>query len=252
MLTAISGSIIAATVFFGAFVSGIFGMVGGQILLAVLLYFMSVPAAMTLFSAMMFVNGLWRALLWRQHIHWPVTLRYLVGSIAGYGLMLLILFVPSKPVVYLGLGLMPLIGDILPKRWAPDITRKGMAYLGGFFIMVLQIAFGGAGNVLDMFFQASPLSRHVIVATKAMTQLFSQAMRFVYFGALLDSVMDVVPWWFFIGLMVISAAGTSAGGGVLNRISDSHFRKGTRYLIWALSLIYVSRGLWLLFNGSTT
>jgi len=52
--------------------------------------------------------------------------------------------------------------------------------------------------------------------------------------------------------MVISAAGTSAGGGVLNKISDSTFRKGTRYLIWALSLIYIARGLWLLFTGSTT
>ena len=252
MITFASGAVIAVTTFFGAFVSGIFGMVGGQILLAVLLYYLPVAAAMTVFSGMMFVNGVWRGLMWRQHIHWPITIRYVLGAIVAYGVMLLVAFVPSKPVVYLGIGLMPLLGDLVPKKFAPDITRRGMAWFGGFLIMAMQIAFGAAGNVLDMFFQASPLNRHVIVATKAVTQLFSQAMRFLYFGALVDSLGDIGPWWLFVGLAIISAAGTAGGGNVLNRMSDTNFRKGTRYLIWALSLIYVARGLWLLITGSTT
>lgn len=251
MITFLSGAIIAATTFIGAFVSGIFGMVGGQILLAVLLYYLPVAAAMTVFSGMMFVNGSWRALLWRKHIHWPITIRYVAGSAVAYGAMLLIAYVPSKPVIYLGIGLLPLIGDLLPKKFAPDITRRGMAAFCGFVIMALQITVGAAGNVLDMFFQASPLNRHVTVATKAVTQLFSQAMRFLYFGALLDSLGEVGPWWYFAALVIVSAAGTSAGGSVLNRMSDTNFRKGTRYLIWALSAIYVARGAWLLFTGQS-
>lgn len=251
MITFISGAVIAATTFIGAFVSGIFGMVGGQILLAVLLYYLPVAAAMTVFSGVMFVNGTWRALLWRQHIHWPITIRYVLGSAAAYGVMMLIAFVPSKPMIYLGIGLLPLIGDLLPRKLAPDITRRGMAAFCGFIIMALQITVGAAGNVLDMFFQASPLNRHVVVATKAITQLFSQAMRFFYFGALLQSLGEVGPWPYFAALIVVSAAGTSAGGFVLNRMSDTNFRKGTRYLIWALSVIYVARGGWLLISGQS-
>lgn len=252
MITVFSGSVIAATVFVSAFVSGIFGMVGGQILLAVLLYFLTVPAAMTLFSGMMFVNGAWRALFWRQHIHWPITIKYIAGSMVAYAIMSYIAFVPSKVVIYLGLGLLPILGDLLPKSLSLDVTRRGMAYFCGFLIMVLQIAFGAAGNVLDMFFQKSPLSRHAIVATKAMTQLFSQALRFVYFGALLESYDDIAPWWFFIGLVLLSASGTSTGGFVLNRLTDANFRKGTRYIILTLSVIYIARGLWLLFTDSPT
>ncbi len=252
MITFISGLSIVLAAFTGAFVSGIFGMVGGQILLAVLLYYLPVAAAMTLFSAMMFVTGVWRSVLWRQHIHWPVAVRYIAGSVIAYGLMLLVAFVPSKPMVYLGIGMLPLIGDLVPKKFAPDITRRGMAWFCGFIIMALQIAVGAAGNVLDMFFQASPLNRHVIVATKAITQLFSQAMRFVYFGTLLGEATDFAPWWFFVGMIIVSVAGTSAGGMVLNRVSDTNFRKGTRYLIWILSVIYIARGLWLLITGSTT
>ncbi len=249
MITIFSGGVIAVTTFAGAFVSGIFGMVGGQILLAVLLYYLPVAQAMTVFSGMMFVNGVWRALLWRQYIHWGITIRYVAGAVVGYGAIMLIAFVPSKPMIYLGIGLLPFIGDLVPKKLAPDICRRGMAYFCGFLIMFLQIAIGAAGNVLDMFFQASPLNRHVTVATKAITQLFSQAMRFLYFGALLESLGEIGPWWFFVGLAIISAGGTSAGGWVLNRMSDTNFRKGTRYLIWALSLIYIARGAWLLYTG---
>ena len=250
MITLFSGAIITAATFAGAFVSGVFGMVGGQILLAVLLYYLPVAPAMAMFSATMFVNGLWRSLLWRQHIHWPITFRYLAGAVLAYGMMLVIAFVPSKAMIYLGIGLLPLIGDLVPKSLAPDITRRGMAWFCGFVIMALQIAVGAAGNVLDMFFQASPLNRHVIVATKAVTQLFSQAMRFLYFGALADDLAGLGPWWFLATLVVMSAAGTSAGGALLNRLTDANFRKGTRYLIWALSAIYVARGSWLLWTGA--
>lgn len=246
MLTIVSGAAVAVAAFASAFVSGIFGMVGGQILLAVLLFYLSVPAAMTLFSAMMFVNGSWRAWFWRQHIDWPITGRYVIGSILAWLMMLVIAFVPSKPVVYLGIGLLPFIGDLLPKDWKPDITKRGMSYFCGFLVMVLQIGVGAGGNVLDMFFQHSPMNRHAIVATKAITQLFAQIVRFSYFGALIGSYDEIAPYWFFAGLVILSAAGTSAGGGVLNWLSDSNFRKGTRYIIWVLSAIYVGRGLWLL------
>jgi uncharacterized protein len=246
MLSLLSGSAIAAAAFSAAFISGIFGMAGGQILLAVLLFYMSVPAAMTVFSAMMFVNGAWRALFWRQHINWSVTIRYIAGSIVGWILILMIAFVPSKPVVYLGMGLLPFVGDLLPKHMKLDVTRRGMAYVCGFVVMILQISMGGGGNVLDIFFQHSPLSRHAIVATKAMTTLFAQTVRVLYFGALIGSYSDIAPAWFFAGLVVLSAAGTAAGGSVLNRLSDGIFRKGTRYIIWFLSALYISRGLWLL------
>jgi uncharacterized membrane protein YfcA len=249
MISLFAGSVIAVATFIGAFTSGIFGMVGGQIILAVLLYYLPVSAAMTLFSALMFSSGAWRGLLWRKHIDWRIANRYVVGAVAGYLLMLFIQFVPSTPMIYLGLGITPLLGDLLPKRWAPDVTKRGMAVLCGFIIMVLQISVGAAGNVLDMFFQASKLDRHTIVATKAITQLFSQAARFVYFGAIALEAGDHAPWWVFVIYVLLTFAGGSAAAGVLNRMSDANFRKWTKWIIYALSIVYIVRGLWLLAYG---
>jgi len=249
MLSLFASLSIAAASFSGAFLSGIFGMAGGQIVLAVLLYFLPVSAAMTMFSALMFSGGAWRAGLWRKHIDWSIAVRYIAGSMVGMGLMLLIMFVPSKPVVYLGLGLTPFIGDLLPKDWRPDISKRGMGLLCGFIAMVLQIAVGGAGNVLDMFFQNSPLTRYAIVATKAFTLLFSQLMRFLYFGtAALDSG-EHLPVTLFAISVLLTFAGGSAAVGLLNRLTDDSFRKWTKWLIYGMSVIYVGRGLWLLWTG---
>lgn len=252
MITLAAGILIGLASFSAAFVTGIFGMVGGQILLATLLYFLPVSAAMTLFSATMFASGAWRALLWRKHIVWDTTFVYLAGTALGYVVMLFIAFVPSKAVVYLGLGLTPFIGDLLPAHLRPDISKRPFCFLCGFIVMVLQIGVGAGGNVLDMFFQASPYNRHAIVATKAITQLFSQVARFVYFGSVALEAGAYAPWWLFVIYGLLTFVGGSASGGVLNRMSDKNFRKWTKWLIYFFSAIYTGRGIWLLVIGWTT
>ena len=249
MISFAAAAAIAVAAFLSAFVTGVFGMAGGQILLAVLLYYLPVSAAMTVFSGLMFTAGLWRAILWRQHVAWPIAWRCMCGLVAGYMLMLLVQFVPSKPLIYLGLGLTPILGDLAPKRFAPDVSKPGLAAVCGFIIMVLQISVGAAGNVLDIFFQASPLGRHAIVATKAVVQTASQTMRFVYFGAIALAEGQHAEWWLFVIFALLTFAGGSASTRLLESLSDRSFRYWTRRVIWGFSVLYVARGLWLLWTG---
>ncbi|MGH6893767.1 MAG: hypothetical protein ACREEP_16080 [Dongiaceae bacterium] len=59
---------VAAAALGTSFLSGVFGMVGGLILMGVLLLFLPVPAAMTLHAiTQMTANG-WRAAVWNRHI----------------------------------------------------------------------------------------------------------------------------------------------------------------------------------------
>ncbi len=249
MISLAAGAAIAVTAFVSSFITGAFGMAGGQILLAVLLYFLPVSAAMTVFSGLMFTSGLWRAALWRKHVDWRIALRVGAGLVAGYALMLSIHFVPSKPLIYLGLGLTPIIGDLAPKRFAPDVSKSPFGFVCGFVIMALQISIGAAGNVLDMFFQASPLGRHAIVATKAVVQISSQTMRFAYFGSIALAEGANADWRMFVVFMLLTFAGGSASARLLEGMSDAFFRLWTRRVILGLSAIYVARGLWLLWSG---
>lgn len=99
-----------------------------------------------------------------------------------------------------------------------------------------------------MFFQASPYDRYTIAATKAITQLFSQVMRFFYFGSLDLEAGETMPLWLFAVYVFLIFAGGSAAGGVLKRMTDKNFRRWTKWLIYAFSSIYVARGIWLLVN----
>ena len=241
--------LIAATGLFSSFVSGIFGMAGGQILLAVLLLYMPVATALVVFASVQVASGTWRCVLWRRYVHLRVSWQYVVGSIVAFLAMRYVSFVPDKPTVYIGIGVMPFAAFALPKRFAPSITRPGAAYFCGAFVMTLQLVVGQAGNVLDVFFQASDLDRKTVVATKALTQLVSQLLRILYFGALAGDVAHEIPVWAWLSFLATAIGGTSLAPIVLHRMTDDGFRKWTKVIIICFSAIYVSRGLWLLATG---
>ena len=240
---------IAAVGLFSSFVSGIFGMAGGQILLASLLLFLPVASSLVIFATVQVASGTWRGWLWRRHVDWRLTWKYIVGSLAAYIAMRFVNFVPSKPMVYLGIGLMPFAAFALPKSFAPDVTRRGMVYVCGALVMLLQLTVGQGGNILDVFFQASPLDRKTVVATKAVTQLFSQVVRIFYFGAFATEAVGNIPLWAWACFLGTAIAGTSMAPIVLHRMTDGEFRKYTKVIIVIFSAVYVARGLWLLVYG---
>ena len=58
------GTLIGATIVFSSFVSGVFGMAGGLILIGVLLALMPLPTAMVLHAITQMASNGWRGLLW--------------------------------------------------------------------------------------------------------------------------------------------------------------------------------------------
>src|SRR5712692_9737417 len=76
--------IIAATIVFSSFLSGVFGMAGGMILLGVLLNYFDVATGMILFSIIqLFANG-WRVVQWRSYVLWPIFGGYLLGAVISF------------------------------------------------------------------------------------------------------------------------------------------------------------------------
>ena len=192
LLVAALGLLVLAT----SFISGVFGMAGGLILLGGLLLVLDVAPAQILFGTTQFASNGWRAVLWRAHVRWGIVARYLVGSLVAFAAMRLVAVLPDKGWMYVGLGALPFLVRLLPKSLDPDIERPGAPYLCGAVIMVTQLLAGAAGNVLDVFFQQSKLDRKTIVATKAVTQALAHALRvapMVAAGMLDDSLSVFHP-----------------------------------------------------------
>lgn len=239
--------LIAGTIVGTSFISGIFGMAGGLILLGVLLLFFDVVAGMVLFSTIQLAANGWRAVLWWRFVRWPIFWLYVFGAVLAFLAMRAIAFVPDKAMVYLSLGMLPFLIEALPAGARPNIERRGVPFLTGLLTTVVQLVAGVGGQFLDIFFQKSSLDRKTTVATKAVTQTFSHLLRLVYFGSL-ASATDVIPLWAHAPAIALAIIGTSLAPFVLERLTDDGFRQWTRWIILAISVVYLVRGAWLLYQ----
>jgi len=240
-------AVIGATIIFSSFVSGIFGMAGGMILLGVLLNYFDVATGMILFSIIqLFANG-WRALHWRSYVRWPIFGFYVLGAFISFSFMWMIAFVPDKALVYLALGLMPFLIEALPPTLRPNIERRGVPFVTGLVTTVVQILSGVGGLFLDIFFQKSKLDRRTTNATKAVAQSFSHIVRALYFGSL--SGIGDLPLRAIGPAIVLAIAGTSLAPSVIERMTDHGYRQWTRAIIFAISIVYLIHAGWLFWRA---
>ena len=239
-------ALLGATIVFTSFLSGVFGMAGGMILLGVLLSYFDVATGMILFSIIqLFANG-WRALQWRSYVLWPIFGWYVAGAAISFAGMWMIAFVPDKAMVFLTLGLMPFAIEALPAVVRPNIEWRGVPFLTGVTTTVIQILSGVGGLFLDIFFQKSALDRKTTNATKAVAQSFSHVVRALYFGSL--SGIGDVPLWAMGPAILLAIGGTSLAPFVIERMSDHGFRQWTRAIIFAISVVYLFRAGWLIWH----
>src|SRR4030081_1569399 len=87
-----------------AFLSGLFGMAGGLILIGVLLTLMPLPTAMVLHAITQMASNGWRAFLWRSHIRRRPVAIYLIGCAVGRAGWGAPRHVPDKPIALLPVG----------------------------------------------------------------------------------------------------------------------------------------------------
>src|SRR5436309_12621739 len=140
-------ALIGATIVFSSFLSGIFGMAGGMVLLGVLLNYFDVATGMILFSIIqLFANG-WRAVQWRSYVLWPIFGGYLLGALISFTFMWTLAFVPDKGMVYLALGLIPFLVEALPVTIRPNIEKRWVPFFTGIATTVIQL-FAGVGGLL--------------------------------------------------------------------------------------------------------
>lgn len=228
-----------------SFLSGIFGMAGGMLLMGLLLAVMPLSAAMALHGITQMASNGWRAVLWRTHVRWPIVARYAAGSLVAAAAFAAFAAPPTKGIALLILGLTPFVGLCLPRRMRLNVARPLHAVACGAICMMLQLVAGVSGPILDVFFVQSGMDRRGIVATKAAVQTLGHALKIVYFGAVLVTGGGELSPVVTAMAIVLAIVGTQASRRVLDRISDTQFLQWSRRLIIALSIAYLGQGAWL-------
>lgn len=236
---------VITTVLGTSFLSGIFGMLGGVILMALLLLILPVPAAMSLHAVTQMTSNGWRVVLWRRFVIWRILPGYIAGSLLAFGFLLWISFQPPTAWVYVGLGITPFLALVIPARLAPDIRRPFAPFFLGIIVMSIHVVAGVSGALLDIFFFRTDLDRRQIVATKACTQTLGHSMKLTYFLIVANAteITNDVPLWIFAISVATAMAGTSLAKYIIEALSNRAFQLWTRWLAALVGAVCLVRGL---------
>jgi uncharacterized membrane protein YfcA len=231
-----------------SFISGIFGMAGGMLLMGFLLAFLPVPVAMVFHGVIQIAANGWRAWLWRRHVNWSVVLKFGAGSVASLVVFSFFDFVPDKAVVLMTIGLTPFVALSVPRTVAPDIERGGHAFLAGAIGGAMQLVAGITGPLLDIFYVRTGMTRQVNVSTKAAAQVLGHLTKVTYFGALIDNAggRDLEQWLVMAYAAGFAMLGTTLSRSFLDRMSDRQFYHWTRRIILGIGVVYLAQGVWLM------
>ncbi len=242
LMIAALGLLMVAT----AFLSGLFGMAGGLILIGVLLTLLPLPSAMVLHAITQMASNGWRAFLWRSHIRWRPVAVYLIGCAVALAAWSITRYVPDKPIALLLLGVTPFMARLMPKglRPNPDSIWQGTFY--GSICMGLMLMTGVSGPLMDL---GGQFDRRGIVATKATCQVASHFVKLIYFGGIIDQAATLDP---VLAMVAVAASmtGTTLARRILEAMTDSQFRTWATRLITTVAGYYIIYGSWLLIARS--
>ena len=240
--------VILAATFATAFLSSIFGMLGGLILMGILISFLPVGPAMVLHGLIQTTSNGYRAWLNRADINWKIVLTLLIGSSISLIILFFIAFQPSQILVIFALGLLPFIAWAVPKELSLDVTKPPIGVLAGGVVVGTNLIAGVGGPLLDIFFQRVEMTRHQVVATKAVAQTIGHISKIIFFGGLLVS-FNTENWpnlTFLVFAIILSVIGTTLGKKVLDIIDDAIFFRWTQLIVLSVGGIFIIRGLFLL------
>src|SRR6266851_4793798 len=191
-----------------AFLSGLFGMAGGLILVGALLALMPLPSAMVLHAITQMASNGWRAFLWRSHIRWRPVAIYLIGCAVALAAWSITRYVPDKPVALLLLGVTPFMARLTPPGLKPNPESLWQGTFYGSICMGLMLMTGVSGPLMDTFFLGGNFDRR--------------------------------------GAVAASMLGTTLARRILEAMTELQFRTWARRLITTVAGYYILYGSWLL------
>ena len=237
-----TAALIVLTALLTSILSGVVGMAGGMVLMAVLALLLTVPAAMVMHGAIQGMANGSRAFMLRQHIRWSVLPPFLTGSAIGTAAFVALALLPSQNLVLLCVGLLPWVARASGWLRGLDITRPGTAFAAGLITMPIQLLVGVSGPLLDVFFLNSDINRHQVVATKATTQTIGHLLKIAYYGTLFSQAVATVDALLLLMALAAALMGTRIGTLILSRLSDATFRNASERVILGLGAICSLRG----------
>jgi uncharacterized protein len=238
--------ILVATALFASIVSGMTGMGGGTILLAVMASVVETSSVVPLHAGVQLVSNSTRLILFFKHIRWKILLLFIIGIIPGALVGIYVFRSIDKDIVKLLMGVFILLVTYLPKSKRQVKVSYNLFIPVGLVAGLIGIFFGAIGPFIAPFFVRKDILKEELVATKAACQAVTHVIKIFLFGFIGINVMDM--WKVFLPLCAMVIIGTMIGKKFLGRMSDKFFKKLFKALLTVISLNIIITQLMRLFG----
>ncbi len=221
--------VLTLTAFVASAISGIVGMGGGALLLAIMLSFLSHGEAIPLHAAVQMCSNGTRMLAFRAYTEWRIVGKFAVGLLPGVVVSFALLYLlgelgTAEPYLKLLIGIYILATTFLSRTpTGRQRVRDRQWMILGFVVGVASLTVGAIGPLIAELFARQGFVKERLIATKAVCQMVSHVTKLPAF-ALLGTIHFVD----FSGLLVCMIAavipGTLLGKRLLRYVSPEAFK----------------------------
>lgn len=229
------------TAIFGtSVISGMVGMIGGMVLLAILGLWFPPAVVIPLHGCIQLMSNGVRVALLGRWAAWDQVGWFALGATAGAALGLV--WVPTIPSALLSV----LMGTgCLLAVWTPQSQVRGspgprvLVPLGA-LATFLSLVMGAVGPLLDAFF-ARDGSPQRLLGTKAAFQATNHVLKVLVYGL---SGFALGPWaWMLLAALPATLLGNQLGQVLARSIPPKRFLLALRWLVTGLAILVVFSGL---------
>jgi uncharacterized protein len=224
-------------------VSGVMGMAGGLLLLAVMLLKLEPAVAIPVHGIVQMVSNGSRAFFLRRHVHWRAVWRFAWPLLpaGALGIWLLGYVPPNGSRIAIG-------AFVLASTWLKSFFSIGKGAnaervlpIGGALVGFFSTMVGATGPLLAPFVLALELGSQATIATLAACQIFQHASKVLLFGLRgFDLGGYLLPC---LGLSLCAIAGSAIGTRLLDHLPDKAFRLVVKLTLTGLALQQLYVGL---------
>ena len=234
---------LGATAVLTSVVSGVMGMAGGMLLLAIMLLKLEPAVAIPVHGIVQLVSNGSRAYFLRSQVRWGAVWRFVGPLVPGgaLGIWLLACVPPSGSRIAIG-------AFVLASTWLKSFFSIGKGAgaekalpLGGALVGFFSTLVGATGPLLAPFILALELGAQSTIATLAACQIFQHASKVLLFGIRGFDLRGYLLPCLLLSLCAI--AGSAIGTRLLDKLPEKAFRSSVKVVLSLLAAHQLWQGL---------
>ena len=201
-------------------VTGVVGIGGGMMLIAILPSFLPLNALIPVHGLTQMSSNLSRAVFGYKDVQYEVIPKFLLGSAIGIGIFAGILNVISLEYVPLFIGAYILL-SLWSEKFNEKIKRYESYFLAGFFQTGLSMVVGATGPLTMTLLLKDYGDKNKVVATGAALMSITHVLKvfvFMYFGFVFFDYLGVI-----VAMIIGAVAGSWTGTQLRDKIEGKKF-----------------------------